>query len=82
MEYKSGIKARVFIYVLFYIFLFFRAAHGQDKLYPNEFPLAMSNCWMVLSNMPVILISKFYWNMMLIVYWQPYLKEAGLPPKD
>jgi hypothetical protein len=40
MQYKCGIKARIFIYSLFYIFLFKRATHPQDKLYPNEFPLA------------------------------------------
>jgi hypothetical protein len=38
MQYKCGIKARIFIYSLFYIFSFNRATHAQDKLYPNEFP--------------------------------------------
>ena len=40
MQYKCGIRARMFIYSLFDIFLFNRATHARDKLYPNEFPLA------------------------------------------
>lgn len=81
MEYKSGIKARVFIYVLSYIFLFFRAAHGQDKLYPNEFPLAdvklLDGPFRHARDLNIKVLLEYDVDRLL----QPFLKEAGLPEK-
>jgi hypothetical protein len=54
MQYKRGIKARIFIYSLFYIFLFNRATHAQDKPYPNEFPLVSPQCMEDCSTLMII----------------------------
>ncbi len=81
MEYKGGIKERISIYVLFYIFLFFHGAHGQDKLYPNEFPLAdvrlLDGPFKHARDLNIKVLLQYNVDRLL----QPFLKEAGLPEK-
>ncbi len=81
MQYKCGIKARIFIYSLFYIFLFNRATHAQDKLYPNEFPLAdvklLDGLFKHARDLNIKVLLEYDVDRLL----QPFLKEAGLPEK-
>jgi DUF1680 family protein len=81
MKYKCSIKARVFFYALFNFFLIFRPVHGQDKLYPNEFPLAdvklLDGPFKHARDLNIKVLLEYDVDRLL----QPFLKEAGLPGK-
>ena len=69
----------MFIYSLFDIFLFNRATHAQDKLHPNEFPLAdvnlLDSLFKHVRDLNIKVLLEYDADRLL----QPFLKEAGLP---
>lgn len=80
MAYKRG-KGRPVFYLLFPIFLLCLVVHAQDKLYPNEFPLAdvrlLDGPFKHARDLNIKVLLEYDVDRLL----QPFLKQAGLHEK-